>query len=345
MKYKQSQVYVLCVVLSFSQSAFAQKSSSTSAEAPSATAVQINKSTQATPVQSGTIAKPTSSPSPAPSINNAAKKSQSMNMVSGIVSGVVGAGMMTMGYFNLQAANACSAAPPCVSAPLYGLAVMNFAMGAMALQQSATNFMSSGGASGTAGSTASYNSSGWGNIGENVGADPLANPALRDLIDVNKVKQGIAEAKKLGIDGKSPVKINGKEYSASDLSSPQAMAAAGISPDLIKSAMATAGKLEKEAAKRLGAHTAAMGYEEGGGSASASAASSNYNTDSSPTYSGTGRVPRDPASINVAGLTKNFNGDPIGVAADSIFQMMTRRYKLKEKQNSFIENTATNFQK
>ncbi len=44
---------------------------------------------------------------------------------------------------------------------------------------------------------------------------------------------------------------------------------------------------------------------------------------------------RDPAA-QVHGLSKNFNGDPIGVAADSIFDMMSRRYQLKTSQKTFI---------
>lgn len=40
---------------------------------------------------------------------------------------------------------------------------------------------------------------------------------------------------------------------------------------------------------------------------------------------------------NVAGLSKNFNGEQIGVAEDNIFAMMNRRYQTKDKQNSFLD--------
>lgn len=43
---------------------------------------------------------------------------------------------------------------------------------------------------------------------------------------------------------------------------------------------------------------------------------------------------RTPA--NVEGLTKNFNGEPIGVAQDSLFSMIQRRYELHETRGSFI---------
>lgn len=47
---------------------------------------------------------------------------------------------------------------------------------------------------------------------------------------------------------------------------------------------------------------------------------------------------REPASAKIAGLSKNFNGDLIGVSADNIFTMVTRRYELKTKENSFIND-------
>lgn len=44
---------------------------------------------------------------------------------------------------------------------------------------------------------------------------------------------------------------------------------------------------------------------------------------------------RDPA--NLAGLSKKFRGENIGIAMDDIFQMMNRRYQLKDQQNSFMD--------
>lgn len=45
---------------------------------------------------------------------------------------------------------------------------------------------------------------------------------------------------------------------------------------------------------------------------------------------------RTPASTLVAGLTSKYKGENIGVAADDIFLMVTRRYQLKHQQDSFI---------
>jgi hypothetical protein len=47
---------------------------------------------------------------------------------------------------------------------------------------------------------------------------------------------------------------------------------------------------------------------------------------------------RKPAQMS--GLSKNFNGEPIGVAADSIFEMMSRRYQLKNNQKTFLGSSG-----
>lgn len=46
------------------------------------------------------------------------------------------------------------------------------------------------------------------------------------------------------------------------------------------------------------------------------------------------KINRDPAQI--AGLTKNFNGDPIGVASENLFTLINRRYDVKAKTDTFI---------
>jgi hypothetical protein len=47
------------------------------------------------------------------------------------------------------------------------------------------------------------------------------------------------------------------------------------------------------------------------------------------------------ALAKVAGLSTNYNGEPIGVAADSIFEMVKRRYEMKDKENTFITDLLT----
>lgn len=133
---------------------------------------------------------------------------------------------------------------------------------------------------------------------------------------------------------------DGKTFNASD--SINSMVAGGIPNGAALGAMeAYKEGLKKVDAKyekmNLGALTESTGYVEGGGSGRSTASE----TASADAGSGSGlrvnkiALTRDASQL--AGLQKNFNGEPIGVAEDSIFLMMTRRYKMKEKQNSFFD--------
>lgn len=330
---KQIKVYTMILIFALSQQSLAESAAST---------VQISKESQQTPVQRGIVPQTT----PTQSMNDASNKSKEKNQLVSQVAAIVGGAFIVKGVEKMgEFASSCTAtAGAGCNYMLAAQGTMFFGLGVVALQQSSQSRSSSQNAAGTAGKTSSGMS--WGNLGENIGTDPLADPTVRAMIDVDKVKAGIDQAKKMGIDGKNPVKINGKEYKASDFSSAESMAAAGLPKDMISSVAATAAKVEKEAIKRLGAQTATAGFDEGAAASHATTTASNFGgTNDNGTSLGYGRVARDPAAVNVAGLTKNFNGDPIGVSADSIFQMMTRRYKLKEKQNSFIDGASANLQK
>lgn len=100
--------------------------------------------------------------------------------------------------------------------------------------------------------------------------------------------------------------------------------------------------LEKDIMAKLnaikaGGITAALGFD-GGGRATASLSEAGYEGSDDPASGGVSagsglKAMRKPGQAT--GLTKNFNGDPIGVAADSIFEMMARRYQLKTSQKTF----------
>lgn len=128
--------------------------------------------------------------------------------------------------------------------------------------------------------------------------------------------------------------FDGKVYDLKTGGTPEGMAAAGFSPGAIAGAMEYGGKISKEIQDKmkLGALTATAGFNEGGGGGRGSSTA-----DSSDSGQGTGvALSREPA--NLAGMQKNYNGEPIGVAADSIFLMMNRRYKVKESQDSFYSD-------
>ncbi len=337
--YKQIIVYTVSLMLTFPHMVLAGSGAST---------VQINQASQETsPQQRGAT-----SDAGASSVNSAAGKSKDRNVVAGLVSGTVGLAMLGLGaYFMVMAASCVDpAGGAACKPPLIAQGAMFLGMGAMAVNQSATNLTTAKASGGTANQTSSASSApSWGSGVENLGSDLLANPDARAVLDVDKAKEGLAAAKKLGFDGKRPVKINGKEFKASDFSSAESMLAAGLPKDLVGKVMAAVAKLEKDATKKLAARMPVGGFAEdsGGGAASASiAGAKGFDANTGASIGGAPRpLARDPASVNIAGLTKNFNGEAIGVAADSIFSMMTRRYKLKEKQNSFIEEVPVNLHK
>ncbi len=343
-KYKQFIVYIVSFLLAFPQVTLAQSGAQAGAKSGAST-VQINQTSQETsPQQRGAG---TSSSPEASSVNSAAGKSKDRNVVAGVVSGTVGLAMLALGGWFMFMAATCGA-PGC-QPPNLATGAVFLGMGAMAVNQSATNLTTSKKSGGTAAQTSAASTPSWGNGVENIGSDLLANADVKAIVDVDKAKEGLAAAKKFGFDGKSPIKINGKEFKASDFSSAESMIAAGLPKDLVEKAMATVAKLEKDATKKLAARMPVGGFAEdsGGGAASASiAGAKGFDANTGASIGGAPRpLARDPASVNIAGLTKNFNGESIGVAADSIFSMMTRRYKLKEKQNSFIEEAQVNLHK
>ncbi len=303
--------------------------SSFAGETGSAT-IQINRTAQEPPQRGGS----------GDSINNQSNQSKKQNNSGAIVAYTVG-GAMFVGSFYFCCIK--SKTDPATVTSDMAISATLAVMGGMAMMQGANNSKTASQADGTAFKTAS----GIGFAGNaDVGKYPLEDSIVKSIIDVEKAKDGMAQAKKMGIDGKSPIKINGKEYKSSDFSSRESMLAAGLPKSIVDTALAIAAKAEKAALTKLGGLTAAQGFEESAGSAGTAAAAAKT-VDYNPTpsnYSGGGQS-RNLASVNTAGLTKNFNGEPIGVAADSIFAMMTRRYKLKEKQNSFIDEFGVNLQK
>lgn len=105
------------------------------------------------------------------------------------------------------------------------------------------------------------------------------------------------------------------------------MKSAGLSDQQIamgKTALADA--LAKMGSK--GKELADNGFGGGGGGGYSPSISAD------PKSSGKGAPGKKP---KVTGLTKNFHGEKIGVAADDIFEMISRRYKAQEAANTFLE--------
>lgn len=284
------------------------------------------------------------------SVYDSATDAQKNNKSGQVISTLIQVGTSTAG----MAMMATGCPPPTKPTCYVGIGLM------AASQMFGKQAGSFGGSAGIAG-TAAGQSYGYDDISAGGGAvndlngSGLNDPYVRSVVDVDAYKANVAsKIPNTGIDFNNPngkVTVDGKDYKVSDFQSADAMKKAGM-PDSASSAFQSKldsisamaqQKAEKALNSKIGSHTAANGYEEGGGAGRSSSSSSSSDSSSGGTSSSAGLgnglagkgLGRDPSSVS--GLSKDLNGDPIGVASDSIFAMMTRRYKLKEKQNSFID--------
>lgn len=313
--------------------------SASSAETSSPTATASNGESNVVKVESSSGAKLNESANKAQSQN---KSSQTLSKVIGVVN--MGVGAMYASQCGPHHASACA------------LAALHFLMGAQSFSQAKSN----GGAAYDAGLTGIDTSSTnpFGDPGSEIDhldstTDSTKDTGLSNLADtkkLNQIKTALSSGnglKGFKYDSKSGILTtpNGKTYSADSLSDKDSLSKAGFSGQDIGSALEANAKFEAEALKKLGlkkdeivgvgAATAENGFSDGGAGpkyGSANSAESSRNTLASIRN-------RNPANTGskVAGLTKNFNGERIGVAAENIFNMMTRRYKTKEKQDAFFD--------
>jgi hypothetical protein len=134
---------------------------------------------------------------------------------------------------------------------------------------------------------------------------------------------------------------NGRTLSASDLGNPQALAAAGLSPDQIQSLGDIMKQIDSAAqravAARGGLDRGSSGEEfdpAGGGRAGAAG--------EAPILTAVTTMQRGPSSANptgnvkAEGLRKMFNGEPIGTANDNLFAQISRRYDVVARRGDVI---------
>jgi hypothetical protein len=138
-------------------------------------------------------------------------------------------------------------------------------------------------------------------------------------------------------------KVKGPKGEVVDPSNPASLEAA-LGSSGSKALQTEISRAEQDAASKVellkGRVNAALGLDGtgGGGGFAAVAGGDGYDIEgaggaNSRLSSGLVRE-RNPAQAK--GLTKSFNGEPIGVSSDSIFEMMSRRYQLKTTQKTFI---------
>lgn len=263
-----------------------------------------------------------------PSQNTAANQSKNNNNSASQIAQQIGQSLLSSGT---AMAPSCCSTGGCCSA-----AMMLIAMGLMGLAQSGANKS----AAGQHGYNGSLNTSNGPSI-----PNPY-NPGGNNPDSVNPSVVGGMGGKELadklsGFGVKYDTKSgkftmpNGKSFSTSDVMNPNAMANAGVSPSEYKSAMDMAKAAEKKAAdsvEKMGALTAANGFDSGGSGGGSASSKLPPSLDEA----GIPGAPMKREPTSVAGMVKNYNGEMIGVSGDNIFEMMARRYREKASKDNFL---------
>ncbi len=296
-------------------------------------------STVSTPTTPTATASPTASPvastATGDTVNQSANDNKSNNSSGSAMSYLTGGLFITMGTMHITEGTAEE------NYGLIAMGVMEVMMGILSMKQGGESG-SKAGASGLTGAQSAGSGYDYGS------SDVLPMLEANDP-NVKAVQGNLQKLKDMGILDASgtTATVNGKQYKLSDFTSKEAAMAAGYPAGAWDGAMDLGAKAAKAAADKveklgIGSRTAANGFEEGGGGGGAGLAASDmmygeggsgYGAGTAGAGAGGIGLNRDPSSL--AGMQKNYNGDPIGVAADSIFLMMTRRYKVKESQESF----------
>jgi hypothetical protein len=132
----------------------------------------------------------------------------------------------------------------------------------------------------------------------------------------------------------------GQSVSGDMVSSPQAMASAGFSPSQIADFQKGMNQVQNEAAKLAASMDRTESFAGGGGAARGAGSGLNLAIPTIPALPmpSEGAVAEPVAKVEVAGLTRNLEGEPIGVSRDNLFGMIHRRYQLKLSQNELDSN-------
>ncbi|WP_413289337.1 hypothetical protein [Bdellovibrio sp. HCB337] len=268
-------------------------------------------------------------------ITDNAKKTKDSNKAGQMLNTVIGAANIAFGTACLSACS--SGGCDCATGAMFLM------MGMQNMAQAGSQGKTSGQAGGTYGMT----DTGLGTTGYDPNAALQNDPEVKKGLDFmeslaqGKPINGVTYDPKTG----NLTTADGKTIKGKDVSSPAAMEAAGVSKSVIDSISAMEKKFEAKAKAKVDKlMSVAVNGEEGsagGGGGGGSAITSGSGSEAAAGYAAAGSglgVDRDPAQV--AGMQKNYNGEPIGVAGDSIFKMMNRRYKTKENQNTFLDESA-----
>ncbi|WP_413585721.1 hypothetical protein [Bdellovibrio sp. HCB274] len=276
-----------------------------------------------------------------PAVNSSANDAAKANKKGEAFNAVASATEFGIAAINWSRCSADDKSACAVAAAFTAMAILSMKQ-AKENGNKASQSMYTGDLSDAYGSNGNYNSS--------VANDPEYKSVAAVGSDyMKKAEAGLSDLKAQGLVNNSATKItspDGSTYNVADMGSAAGMAAAGLPQGAIDSAMAGSAQVQKKALEKvkIGSTTAVNGYEEGGGGGSGRSPSNSESSGGAdyagyPGAGGSGGsgslLDKDPSRL-AAGMSKNYNGEPIGVAADSIFLMMSRRYKVKESQDSFF---------
>lgn len=269
----------------------------------------------------------------APSSNQSAKAGQGSNSSAGQIAQMVGQALQATGSSMM---GSCCGNPGGGACCAKG--AMLLGMGILGMIQSGMN-KSTAGQHGYVGDITyggdNANNDGYGSDSPST-SDPFS-PSVKDKIAELEGKGFEFNAKNgtLSVPG-------GKSFKLNDVTNKDAMVNAGVSAADYAANMATASSLEKKAlgdVEKMGAHTASQGIADGGSGGGGAGGRTVSSTDGSDDVSYRQKA-NDPKPT-VAGMMKSYNGEMIGVAGDSIFAMMARRYQQKHKEESFLPPDAS----
>lgn len=249
-------------------------------------------------------------PTNLPSQNAAALGGQGSNSAAGQIAQQIGNALIAKG--TAMMASCCPTGSGCC-----GTGAMLVGMGMAGLAQSAANK-----------STASNHAV---NASMNTATDTTYNTRSPDISKLAGFDEALGALNQHGYTYDAAknkfTTPDGKSYSMEDLSNAAAMGAAGVSEGEFKKAMAAAKAADKEASQSIAAMPV-DGFASGGGGA--------YSPPPAPTETVSYGGPRVREPTSVAGMVRKYNGESIGVAGDSIFAMMARRYREKNSKDNFL---------
>ena len=244
-----------------------------------------------------------------PQAQEAKKKANWGSVAAGVAAGVLG----------MKAMAACAPVKPDWTCPAYVAGTI--AAGVIAVNMSR--------ASNKADSTIAASTG----VNPQISEDADPRMEIKKNPQLKKLEESLAALEKKGfkfdLKKKTATLPNGKTVSADSVASADAMSSAGYSQAQIKDFQKDMQAVNQEAAKIAGAADKSAAVE-GGGGISVGASVPELPDPVLPTANEKIEVSRDPAAV--AGMVKNFGGEPIGISQDNAFTMINRQYV---KQASF----------